>query len=1076
MATINGTSDDDTTLSGSVKNDSINGLDGNDELYGDSGADVLNGGIGNDYLQGDAGADTYLIGGADGLDWINNYDTDTSVDTVKFTGLTAGGVTAVFEDWNTDNLVLQYGGGSQLTIQDYFSGDANYRVDKLQFTDAAWTLANIAQQHSGTTYDETLNAFDGMANTLNGLAGDDTLNGGNGADTLNGGEGEDGLTGNAGNDVLNGGADDDTLYGSLGNDVLNGGIGDDYLIGDAGADTYLIGSADGLDWINNYDTDTGIDTVKFTDLAASGVTAVFQDFSTSNLVLRYGSGSELTIGDYFNDANYRVDKFQFTDTAWTLANIAQQHSGTAYSETLNAFDGMANTLNGLDGDDTLNGGSGADTLNGGAGNDTLSADLGNDVLNGGTGNDRLYGDLGNDVLAGGAGNDYLQGDNGADTYLIGSADGLDWINNYDTDTSVDTVKFTDLAAGGVTAVFQAWNTNDLVLQYGGGSQLTVQNYFNDANARVDKFLFTDTTWTLANIAQQHSGTAYSETLYAFDGMANTLNGLAGGDTLNGGNNADTLNGGAGNDPLYGGLGNDLLTGGTGNDYLRGDNGSDTYQFSKGDGKDEINNYDNDSKADLVVFTDVASTEITALFQQYNTNNLVVQYAGGQITVDSYFYGDANYRVDKFQFTDTSWTLANIAQLHNGTSYSETLYAFDGMANTVNGLAGKDTLAGGTGNDNLNGGSGNDSLAGNDGKDTLTGGTGNDSLSGGAGTDTYLFSQADGQDEIYNYDTDGSTDIVRFTDMASTDITAVTTVIDTEHLLIQYGNNSSLTIDYYFDSNASYRVDQFQFTDGVNVGNFLVGGADRDTLTGGNGNDVLSGLGNADKLIGGSGSDLYFVDNGGDVVVEAVGVAGDVDTVKSSVNYPLANNVENLTLTGTAALNGTGNTLNNLMVGNSGNNVLDGGAGADTLKGGAGADTFVLGTVAGGADSIVDFVSATDHLKLADGALAIGNGDHVINNGISTNASHFTTAAELVVINSAIVGVISASSAATAIGSATSAYSVGDTRLFTVNNGVNSALYLFDAADNNAQVDATELTLVGTLQGTAQTALADYMFA
>jgi Ca2+-binding RTX toxin-like protein len=67
-----------------------------------------------------------------------------------------------------------------------------------------------------------------------------------------------------------------------------------------------------------------------------------------------------------------------------------------------------------------------------------------------------------------------------------------------------------------------------------------------------------------------------------------------------------------------------------------------------------------------------------------------------------------------------------------------------------------------------------------------------------------------------------------------------------------------------------------------------------------------------------------------------------DSVQSSVSFTLAANVENLTLTGTAAINGTGNALDNILTGNSAANTLSGGAGADTLDGGAGNDSLVGG--------------------------------------------------------------------------------------------------------------------------------------
>ena len=82
-----------------------------------------------------------------------------------------------------------------------------------------------------------------------------------------------------------------------------------------------------------------------------------------------------------------------------------------------------------------------------------------------------------------------------------------------------------------------------------------------------------------------------------------------------------------------------------------------------------------------------------------------------------------------------------------------------------------------------------------------------------------------------------------------------------------------------------------------------------------------------RMAGGAGNDTYVVDNVGDIVVEKAGEGTDL--VQSSVTFTLAANVENLTLTGGANINGTGNALGNFLVGNTGNNTLNGGAGADT---------------------------------------------------------------------------------------------------------------------------------------------------
>ncbi len=111
----------------------------------------------------------------------------------------------------------------------------------------------------------------------------------------------------------------------------------------------------------------------------------------------------------------------------------------------------------------------------------------------------------------------------------------------------------------------------------------------------------------------------------------------------------------------------------------------------------------------------------------------------------------------------------------------------------------------------------------------------------------------------------------------------------------------------------------------------------DTLYGGNGNDWLIGGLGADILVGGLGDDSYDVDSAGDQVVERAGEG--IDRVRASISHQLAANVEILTLTGTADINGFGNALDNTIVGNAGNNVLNGGAGNDAMAGGAGNDIY-----------------------------------------------------------------------------------------------------------------------------------------
>jgi Ca2+-binding RTX toxin-like protein len=156
--------------------------------------------------------------------------------------------------------------------------------------------------------------------------------------------------------------------------------------------------------------------------------------------------------------------------------------------------------------------------------------------------------------------------------------------------------------------------------------------------------------------------------------------------------------------------------------------------------------------------------------------------------------------------------------------------------------------------------------------------------------------------------------------------------------------------------------------------FGLGGAD--TLLGGTGGDRLDGGAGADSLVGGVNDDLYWIDTAADRILELAG--GGRDKAMASVSVNLAAEVEDLLLTGTAALAANGNALGNGMTGNIGANRLNGGGGDDTLAGAAGADTLDGGLggdrlVGGPGDDVFMVNDARDRVA----ELAGGGRDRVV---------------------------------------------------------------------------------------------------
>lgn len=184
--------------------------------------------------------------------------------------------------------------------------------------------------------------------------------------------------------------------------------------------------------------------------------------------------------------------------------------------------------------------------------------------------------------------------------------------------------------------------------------------------------------------------------------------------------------------------------------------------------------------------------------------------------------------------------------------------------------------------------------------------------------------------------------------------------------------------------------------GTSGANVLTGKSNGDLLRGLGGDDTLDGGIGADRMEGGSGNDTIYVDNAGDLVVENVGEG--TDTVMASVSYTLGSNVERLTLTGSGAINATGNTTNNLITGNSGSNVIDGGLGDDSMVGGAGNDTYMVGSTSdvvteafgAGFDRVISSVGRTlganqEALTLTGTASINGTGN-VLNNLLQGNGA------------------------------------------------------------------------------------------
>jgi Ca2+-binding RTX toxin-like protein len=514
------------------------------------------------------------------------------------------------------------------------------------------------------------------------------------------------------------------------------------------------------------------------------------------------------------------------------------------------------------------------------------AGIGNPLNNHLQGNElgnALRGEAGSDTLDGGPGADQMEGGTGNDTYVVNVAG--------------DRVMEVPGAAGGVDTVVSA-------ISFTLGADL--------------------------------------ENL-GLTGAASFANGNEAANVIVGNSQSNTLRGFGGNDQLADGFGADTMFGGLGDDLYFVRSGDDGVREFAGEGKDRIISSDLGNPSGLA--PNVEEFELQGTLDEEILgnvlNNLLIGNAGdnlidGRSGADTMQggRGDDDYIVDQFASNDpaasdkvaenaasgidTVWARvgsyvlpANVENLHLWPTSQSGNGTGNNLANLIEGNYGSNVLDGLDGDDMLNGRSGNDTLNGGAGNDDLDGSTGVDIMRGGAGNDVY---HADNVNDTAS-ETGGS---------------GIDTVLSSVNFTLADPGIENLTL-----------LPGTGATTGTgNVSNNVLTGNELDnTLNGLAGNDTIDGGIGADAMTGGAGNDTFIADDAGDTVIELPG--GGTDLVKSSVTHTLAAEVENLTLTGTADLNGTGNNLANIILGNEGDNVIDGGLGADQMKGGKGDDTYRL---------------------------------------------------------------------------------------------------------------------------------------
>ncbi|TAL47050.1 MAG: calcium-binding protein [Methylovulum sp.] len=846
--------------------------------------------------------------------------------------------------------------------------------------------------------DDTLDGNFGN-DLLLGNTGNDLIAGGGGIDTLKGGDGNDVLDGGTENDQLFGDAGDDLVYGGTGLDTLNGGSGNDYLSG--GADNDKLYGGSGSDALDGGD---GNDTLSDTDN-----TTIYGTASAEHDEMIGGLGNDIFYGGY--------------DIMWGgdgNDNFNVKNQGTTYGGTGNDIITISNTNANLA--SWLEGGLGNDSITAGTGNDTLFSGYGKDTLKGGSGNDsyvitfdNFYDDSGNpdtgaDSIIDSSGTDtiyYIRDfkSDGRDDDLDTAGKELDPVlksNDYDIIMPIDienavlddqvfvnnpnSLTYTiawltgnsrandikgsnlydilDGAAGNDT--INAGDGSDTIFAGEGKDKINGGSGSDWAASRTNFNLATDST-NVENIDLLDFSTAISAT-------GNNRN-----NTLIGNKFNNKLYGAAGNDVLDGWFysttfyapvidtlkttGDDILTGGSGDDLYRIDSPEDKIVEAASTGGIDTVEYKGAIDKDTYVLPD--GVENLKMLDKLkggegnNLNNRITGSSAANILKGGYGndYLDGGTGLDAFEggYGDDTFVVDNISEVikevaGQGSDWVQSANINLDLNNANwGGNIENARLTGTTTNLNVTGNASSNQLIGNGGSNVLEGLGGKDTLEGGLGDDTYRVDTL----------TDTLIEIANSLDTAGK---IKTGWIDTIQSSVNFTLASLLNFENLSLTGSAAKTATGNTNDNIVTGNDLA-----NTLSGLDGNDTLDGAGGLDTLIGGKGNDIYRLSNDGDVITEGSGATDGTDTIEIQNTLDLNdyNNVENLTLTGTLAANGTGTNNANVINGNSAINTLTGLDGNDTLKGGEGTDTVIGGK---GADTLdlTESLASKDVVRIASG--------------------------------------------------------------------------------------------------------------